>query len=65
MKIPKNERPMTRYIFDGIPCYIVTQNPNGKYVLYKILGDDEDYQKMKIADTPPDLEVVIEKDRRK
>lgn len=65
MKIPKTERPMTRYVFDGIACYIVTQNSNGKYVLYKILGDDEDYQKMKTADTPLDLEVVIEKDRRK
>lgn len=64
MKIPKTERPMTRYVFDGIPCYRVTQNSNGKYVLYKIIGND-DYQKMKTADTPLDLEVVIEKDRRK
>jgi hypothetical protein len=64
MKIPKTERPMTRYVFDDIACYKVTQNSNGKYVLYKIIGND-DYQKMKTADTPLDLEVVIEKDMRK
>lgn len=64
MKIPKTERPMTRYVFDGVACYKITQNTNGKYVLYKITGDD-DYQKMKTAETPFDLEIVIEKDRRK
>ena len=64
MKIPKNEKPMTRYVFDGVVCYRITQNSNGKYTLYKIIGED-DYQKMKTAETPIDLEVVIEKDRRK
>ena len=64
MKMPKNERPMTRYVFDGVACYRITQNSNGKYILYKIIGDDN-YQKMKTAETPIDLEVVIEKDRRK
>ena len=64
MKIPKTERPMTRYVFDGVVCYKITQNSNGKYILYKIIGDD-DYQKLKTAETPLDLEVIIEKDRRK
>lgn len=64
MKIPKTEKPMTRYVFDGVACYKITKNSNGKYVLYKIIGED-DYQKMKTAETPLDLEVVIEKDRRK
>ena len=62
--MPKNERPMTRYVFDGVVCYRITQNSTGKYTLYKIIGKD-DYQKMKTAETPIDLEVVIEKDRRK
>ena len=64
MKMPKNERPMTRYVFDGVVCYRITQSSTGKYTLYKIIGED-DYQKMKTAETPIDLEVVIEKDRRK
>lgn len=64
MRIPKNERPMTRYIFDGVACYRITQNTVGKYILYKII-DEDNYQKMKTAETPLELEVVIEKDRSK
>ncbi len=63
MKIPKNEIGMTAYIFDGVECYTITRNTLGRYVLYKIIGDN-DYQKMKIADSPKDLELVIDKDRR-
>ena len=62
MKIPKNETKMTTYVFEGIKCYTISQNNLGKYILYKIISDD--YQKMKIADSPKDLELVIEKDRR-
>lgn len=62
MKIPKNETKMTTYVFDGVKCYTITRNNLGRYTLYKII--DDDYQKMKMADSPKDLEVVIDKDRR-
>jgi hypothetical protein len=63
MKIPKNETGMTVYVFDDIECYKITRNTLGKYTLYKIIGDN-DYQKMKTADSPLDLEKIIDKDRR-
>lgn len=64
MKIPSNETKMTSYIFDGVECYKITRNAADKYILYKIIGSN-DYQKMKTASSPIDLEAVIEKDRRK
>ena len=62
MKIPKNEIGMTVYIFDNVECYKITRNTLGKYILYKIIGDNN-YQKMKTADSPLDLEKIIDKDR--
>ena len=62
MKILKNEIGMTVYIFDNVECYKITRNTLGKYTLYKIIGDN-DFQKMKIADSPLDLEKIIDKDR--
>lgn len=62
MKIPKNEIKMTTYVFDGVKCYTITRSNLGRYTLYKIV--DDDYKKMKIADSPKDLELVIDKDRR-
>lgn len=64
MKIPKSEVGMTTYIFNGVKCYKITRTSVGKYVLYKIIGDD-DYKKMKTADSPIDLEKLIDKDRSK
>ena len=63
MTIPKNETKMTSYIFDGVECYKITRNSSDKYILYKIIGDNN-YQKMKTANSPIELETVIEKDRR-
>ncbi len=63
MKIPTNETRMTSYIFDGVECYKITRNTSDKYILYKIIGDN-DYKKMKTANSPIELEAVIEKDRR-
>lgn len=62
MKIPSNETKMTSYIFDGAECYKITRNPMDKYILYKTDGND--YKKMKTANSPIELEAVIEKDRR-
>jgi hypothetical protein len=64
MTIPKSETGMTIYIFDEVECYKITRNTSDKYILYKII-DDNNYQKMKTANSPIELEAVIEKDRRK
>lgn len=61
MNIPKQEKIMTTYIFDGVKCYLETRNAAGKYVLYKILNND--YQKLKTSETPVDFYEVIKKDR--
>lgn len=63
MKIPKTETRMVSYIFEGVKSYIVTRNTLGKYILYKVL--DNDYQKLKTADTPVKFEEIIKKDRGK
>lgn len=63
MKISSNETGMTIYVFDGVECYKITRNTSDKYILYKIIGDNN-YQKMKTANSPIELEAVIEKDRR-
>ncbi len=63
MKIPKNEKGMVSYIYDGEKRYYITQNTiNGKFTLYKITGDD--YEKMATADSPLKLDEVIKKDRK-
>ena len=63
MKIPKQETIVLTYLFEGVKCYIVTRNLLGKYVLYKIM--DNDYQKLKTADTPVKFDEIVEKDRSK
>ena len=63
MKIPKQEKMLQTYIFDGIKCYTITRNALGKYTLYKIVNDD--YQKLKTAESPIKFEEIIEKDRSK
>ena len=61
MKIPKQEKILQTYIFEGVKCYTITRNMLGRYILYKIVNDD--YQKLKTADTPIKFEEIIEKDR--
>lgn len=63
MKIPKQEQVVLTYVFEGIDCYTVTRNALGKYVLYKIL--DNDYQKLKTAETPIEFDTIVKKDRSK
>jgi hypothetical protein len=63
MKISKQEKVVMRYVFEGIECYIVTRNILGKYTLYKIINDD--YQKLKTAETPIEFDEVVKKDRGK
>jgi hypothetical protein len=62
MKIPKNERALLTYVFEGVDCYTVTRNILGKYTLYKIT--DGNYQKIKTAESAEDFDRVVEKDRR-
>ena len=64
MKIPKNEKGMVSYIYDGETHYRITQNTtNGKFTLYKVIGND-DYEKMATADSPLKLDEIIKKDRK-
>lgn len=63
MKIPKQEKIVLTYVFEGIDCYVVTQNNLQKYTLYKIT--DDGYQKLRTSDTPLDFDEIVEKDRRK
>lgn len=64
MKIPKNEKCMVSYIYDGEKRYHITQNTtNGKFILYKVINKD-DYEKMATADSPLKLDEVIKKDRK-
>ena len=64
MKIPKNEKSVVSDIYGGIKCYTITQNTNnGKFTLYKVIGDD-DYEKMATADSPLKLDEIIKKDRK-
>lgn len=63
MKIPKNEKSMVSHVFDGIKCYITTQNTvNGKFSLYKVINND--YEKISTADSPLKFDEVIAKDRK-
>ena len=61
MKIPKQEKIVMTYVFEGIKYYTVTRNTLGKYVLYKI--DDSDYQKLKTSESPIVFDEIVEKDR--
>ena len=64
MKILSNEKIVVTYIFENVKCYIATHNVlKGKYTLYKII--DDDYQKLKIDNTPIEFDEIIKKDRSK
>ena len=63
MRIPKQEKIMVSYIYDGIKRYIVTQHSvTRKFSLYKLLTDN-DYEKLKTAESPIKFEEIIKKDR--
>jgi hypothetical protein len=62
MKIPNNEQIVVNYVYEGVKDYVVTYHPlRGKYILYRIIKND--YQKMKVADTPIEFDNIVEKDR--
>lgn len=61
MKVSKQETIMQTYIFDGVESYIITRNLLGKYILYKIVNND--YQKLKVAESPIELDKIIKKER--
>ena len=60
MKIPSQEKIVLTYVFENVKCYVATRNILGKYVLYKIVGND--YQKLKTADTPLGFDDIVEED---
>ena len=64
MKIPKQEEIVMTYVFEGVKSYVVTCSLLRQYTLYKILGDD-DYKKLKTADSPIEFDKIVEKDRGK
>ena len=61
MKISKQEKIILTYVFEGVDSYVVTRNILGKYTLYKIVNDD--YQKLKTADSAADFDKIVQKDR--
>lgn len=63
MKIPQTEKIVLTYVFEGVDCYVVTQNILKKYTLYKII--DDDYQKLKTLESPLGFDEIVEKDRSK
>lgn len=60
MKIPSQEQIVLTYVFDDIKCYVVTRSILGKYILYRIVGDD--YEKLKTANTPLEFDDIVEGD---
>ena len=63
MKISKHEKILMTYVFDDIKCYAVTRDVLGRYTLYKIV--ENDYQKLKTAETPMEFDEIVKKDRSK
>ena len=62
MKIPNNEQIVVNYVWEGVKDYIVTYHPlKCKYTLYRITKND--YQRMKVADTPTEFDDIVEADR--
>lgn len=61
MNVPKNERVMLTYVFDGVDCYKVTRNIIGKYTLYKII--DNTLHKLKTSESASDFDAIVIKDR--
>lgn len=60
MKISKQETITETYIRDEVKEYIVTRNLLGKYILYKV--KENDYEKLKTAETPVDFKEIVMKD---
>lgn len=60
MKISKQETITERYMKDGAEDYVVTRNNLGKYTLYKVKEDD--YEKLKTAETPVGFKEIVMKD---
>jgi hypothetical protein len=63
MKIPKQETIVETYLrdeTDDTKEYIVTRNLLGKYTLYKV--KENDYEKVKTADTPIEFKKIARKD---
>lgn len=63
MKTPKNEKMLLTYVFEGVDCYTVTRNILGKYTLYKTINND--WQKLKTAESAVDFDDIVKKDRSK
>ena len=63
MKIPKNEKILLTYVFEGVDCYTVTRNILEKYTLYKLTNND--WQKLKTSESAVDFDELIKKDRSK
>ena len=63
MKIPKHEKILMTYAFEGVKCYAVTRDAFEKYTLYKIV--DDDYVKLKTAESPLEFDKIVKKDRSK
>lgn len=63
MKVPKNEKIVLTYVFDGIDCYLVTQSTLGQYTLYKI--QDNNLSKLKTAESVLKFDDIVNKDRSK
>ena len=60
MKIPNNEKIVMSYVFEGVKCYLVTQNAlKGKFTLYKIINGD--YQKTMTANSPLEFDETVKK----
>ena len=60
MKIPKQETVTETYTRDEVAKYIVTRNLLGKYTLYKV--KENDYEKLKTAETPVGFKEIVMKD---
>lgn len=63
MKLSKQETIMETYIRDGVADYIVTRSQLGKYTLYKV--KENDYEKLKTAETPVGFKEIVKKNRGK
>lgn len=60
MKISKQETITETYTRDKVKEYIVTRNLLGKYTLYKV--KENDYEKLKTAETPVGFKEIVMKD---
>ena len=62
MKIPTNEQIVVNYVCEGLKDYVATYHPlKCKYTLYRIIKND--YQRIKVADTPTEFDDIVEAHR--